>query len=546
MRLQCVVCYGDARFPVDVPCGNGQKSVKWLATVATQRLTTQNAPRGCLRHRDTRSILPSSHRLLPSQVTTEDQSFYHPEAQLSDCFVDGQEVFVVVEPKLSCDETGEPVRSRWSIIANTHSELRQPQRAAALEEEYRLRDQMLRRREVEEEERKLSDNRTKATLMRELIRHQLVSASQLDDGMRQEWEHMNRRGLMDTWIRAEREREKVFAKFRDNYVALLELFRFYSASTTGSSDAHLMEFVEFCAFCRDIDVFGGNNDLINHTTLAGAFAECAGIDVSDVKYAHFELGDFLASLVWLALTTKGGFGSTKKPATKTVTSKEAIDSARRTLMRTRDLSQLGSAFSAAQALQQLFDDNVAHAFKTHQSQLIGPITKQKLATDEILAILYVHRVELETVFKTYLATKPSDLDLSFQQGYMTLNEYVVLLEDSKLLGSSSADSTDLLTMKEVRQAFAGAQDNVVFGSSSRQLTRANAKSSSSFSSNAKATTNNQSMLLSFAEFLEALLRLALLKWEDDSYSTGTKLTMAIQAILKNAFHTAETKAAASR
>lgn len=558
MRLKVVVSYGPQTQTVTVACGEGRQTIKWLATVATQRMARDSAPNGCLRHREARGcIVPSDALLLPSEVTTDEESFYHPEAKLSDCFVDGQLVHVKVAKKATPkNEGGDVSSSRWSLIANSHSERLQPKRAKALEEVYQLRDERLRQKELEEEERKLTDNRSKANLMRSLIAQQLISAEQLEEAMRMEWERMNRRGLMDSWIRAERERDKVYAKLRDNFLSLLELFRFYGASTTSAADAHLMEFVEFCAFCRDIDLFGGTNDLINHTTLAGAFAEIAGIDVSEAKHAHFEFGDFLASLIWLALTTKGGLGSTKKSsAIKTVTSKEAIDSARRTIMRNRDLTNVGSAFSTAQALQQLFDDNLAQAFRIHQGQLIGSITKETLATDEILAILYVHKDQLETVFKTYLASKQDYWDNNFQLdvGYMTLNEYLVLLEDSKLIGSSNDDSSDLLTLKEVRQAFAGAQDDIVvvqptlarnashraLSSSHKQL----AAGSSAADKGAAANGPSQSMLLSFAEFLEAILRLALLKWEDDTYCTVQKLTMAIETILANVYSTANSRPA---
>lgn len=554
MRLKVVLTYGPQTQIVHIACGEGRQTIKWLATVATQRMARDSAPRGYLRHREARQcIVPSDSLLLPSEVWTDEETFYHPEAKLSDCFVDGQLVHVKVAKKAAPNEGGDLTSSRWSLIANSHSERLQPIRAKAIEEEYQLRDERLRQKELEEEERKLTDNRSKANLMRSLISQQLISAEQLEEAMRMEWERMNRRGLMDSWIRAERERDKVYAKLRDNFLSLLELFRFYGASTTSAADAHLMEFVEFCAFCRDIDLFGGTNDLINHTTLAGAFAECAGIDVSDAKHAHFEFGDFLASLIWLALTTKGGLGSTKKStAIKTVTSKEAIESARRTIMRNRDLTNIGSAFSTAQALQQLFDDNLAHAFRIHQGQLIGSITKETLATDEILAVLYVHKDQLEAVFKTYLATKQDNCDnFQLDVGYMTLNEYLVLLEDSKLIGSSTEDSSDLLTLKEVRQAFAGAQDDIVVvqptfarnashkgpSSSHKQPTTSNGAAEKG----AAATNPPQSMLLSFAEFLEAILRLALLKWEDDTYCTVQKLTMAIETILANAYNAANSR-----
>lgn len=561
MRLKVRVCYGDESVEMEVACGNGLNSVKWLATVATQRLTTQNAPHGRIRRSEDKSFLVASHRRLQaSDVTTDEQTkFYHPDAQLVDCFDDGQRVNVIVEKDAKLDEaTGGRILSRWAIVAYCQS---QPERvAAALKEENFEREEALRQRKLEDEERKTDDDRVKAQLMRNLISSQLIESDRLEVKMKEEWEHMNRRGLVESWIRAEKERDKVFQLLKENFVSLLELFRFYGASTTSAVDAHLMEFVEFCAFCRDIDIFGGPNDLINHTTLAGAFAECAGIDVADVKYAHFEFGDFLASLIWLALTTKGGLGGTKSSAPTGFTSKEAVDSARRSIMRIKDLSQIGSAFPTSQALKQLLDENISSALKLHQSQLIGPVTKEKLATDEILAIFYVHVDRLQAVFKTYVSKLPKEEDFQLTEGYMTMNEYIVLLEHSKLIGGggdstgeNEKDSTakntrnkdhehDVLTMKEVRQAFAGAQDDDLDVTAPPAKSKHSVKTSTATgiisrntaeSNGSGGAAGNQSMLLSFAEFLEVVLRLALLKWDDDTYTTGQKLTMAIEAVLAN-------------
>lgn len=516
MRILCRVVFGDKSCVIDVACGDGDKTVKWLATVATQRLSMDHAPRGRIRQRDTLTLVPYMTALQPSGVETHDEPFYDPDAKLTDCFEDGQEVRIIVNPTATS--------SRWSIIAQTHSEGRQWKKQEALDEEARLREAKLRHKEQEEEAKRVAENKAKADAMRARISKQLLSQDQLEPAMQKEWEWMNRRGLMDTWIRSDKERDHVFAKLRDNLASLLELFRFYGASTTGAADAHLMEFVEFIAFCRDIALFGGTND-VNHTTLAAGFAECAAVEnVADVKAAHFVFGDFLSSLVWLALTTKGGGAENDR---------DAIGN----LLRSHDLARQGSAFSTSAALQQLFDENLQQAFRTHQSQLIGPITKEKLATDEILAVFYEHREPLQNVFTTYLAAKPDPLDMN--DGLMTMNEYLLLLEDSRLIGSSN--DHDLLTAKEVRQAFAGAQDDFVVAASAAKAPMAAALPRASRRSTPMTKQQPQSLLLSFAEFLEAILRLALLKWDDETFTTTQKLNMAITALLTYPYNSADAR-----
>mmetsp|Transcript_11575 Transcript_11575/g.17266 ORF Transcript_11575/g.17266 Transcript_11575/m.17266 type:complete len:196 (-) Transcript_11575:1557-2144(-) len=167
---------------------------------------------------------------------------------------------------------------------------------------------------------------------------------------------------------------------------------------------------------------------------------------------------------------------------------------------------------------------------------------------------------------TYLNSRPERFIID--RGYMDMNEFLMLLEDSKLVGSSGGDGDhDLLTMKEVRQAFAGSQDDVIVAANKARdtstslppLTSGNGgggtqrnlfavdqqKSSSSDTKTSSAknidqASNNQSLLLSFPEFLEAVLRLALLKWDDDSYSITEKLTMAIDAINNNCLSSSNT------
>ena len=437
--------------------GNGENTVKWLALVAAQRFVTDFAPRGRLRCRDRMPVLPLGTRLLPSEILTDEDTFHHPESKLIDEFQENEEIRVILEPKVKeLDEIGEPKRSRWAIIAFTNSEHRQHKKTQALEEVNRLRDEKIRKNDEAAVKKFLEENRQKATMMRDLISHQLLSQDGLDLAMKREWEWMNRRGKMDKWC-ADKEKDRVVMKLKENFISLLELFRYYGASTTGANDAHLMEFVEFCSFCRDIQLFGNNNDVINHTSLSTCFAECAHIDSADVKKGHFEFGDFLASLVWLALTTKGGRSGGEALHHKDTNhddksqhsegrrseTRELVDNARRAIdQRSRDfVGSQGSSFSLSVALQQLFDDSVAIAFRTHHAQLIGSITKENLAKDEVLALYYANRSDLEDIFRWYLTEKPEFFNMS--DNYMSLQEFAVLLEDSKLVGGGDSDGFGL-------------------------------------------------------------------------------------------------------
>ncbi|KAH8060406.1 hypothetical protein JL720_13570 [Aureococcus anophagefferens] len=128
--------------------------------------------------------------------------------------------------------------------------------------------------------------------------------------------------------------------------------------------------------------------------------------------------------------------------------------------------------STAEMLRTFIDTRVALALKKQATQLIGIAEKMDLL-----------------------------------EGYMTMAEFQVLIEDSTLLRSQGDD--DELTLKEVRQAFAGAQTDIDLDSGDLAPKKAPKR---------KAPKGNLSSRSSCpAEFLEAVLRLAMLKWEADEH-----------------------------
>ena len=121
--------------------------------------------------------------------------------------------------------------------------------------------------------------------------------------------------------------------------------------------------------------------------------------------------------------------------------------------------------------------------------------------------------------------------MDLNEGHMTLQEFQILIEDATLLQNTG--DHDELTLKEVRQAFAGAQTDV--DSNGGGLAPKKKKAD-------KAQTNkggshrdlNQVQLMSYAEFLEAILRLAMLKWEADEHDRDAvveKLGQALDMII---------------
>jgi hypothetical protein len=99
---------------------------------------------------------------------------------------------------------------------------------------------------------------------------------------------------------------------------------------------------------------------------------------------------------------------------------------------------------------------------------------------------------------------------------MTASEFGLLIDDAGLIGSSSSDINDELTVKEVRQAFAAAQTEVAFGAEERALVSEAALS--------------HLQLMSYPEFIEGVSRLGALKWEEKSIPVLEKIELAVTAI----------------
>ena len=92
---------------------------------------------------------------------------------------------------------------------------------------------------------------------------------------------------------------------------------------------------------------------------------------------------------------------------------------------------------------------------------------------------------------------------------MTLSEFGKLVEDSGLIGKHTEEQ-DELTIREVRQAFAGAQGEHSEDPGSHSLGHAHR--------------------MDFPEFIDAIARVGVLKWEKDDLPIIDKIEFACSAI----------------
>ena len=536
MRINATVEYGVQRRRILVPCGDGRKSVKWLGLVAAQRFIMDAAAKGKTRLRDRRSVAPAATQLIPSGVSTADEPFFHPSALLCDVFEDGAEVAVALEPKVAVGASGRPLRSNWAIVAFSTAPASEPARRAALEDEYRKREARLAKMKRETKEKQELDNYEKGSAMRKMIGPQLLQTENLDPAVDGAWAEMNRQGLMDQFVRNPRDQDKVRRILRDHFLELSELFKFYSAGTQNLADAHQLEFSEFCTFARDVGVFGAGG-FADHALLNVCFAEACEIPPQQVKGGHMELYQFLTSLIWLAQVAQQATNEASK-AKKGALAGLAGHERKKSMITRQGVAKHGF-MSTAEMLRTFIDTRVALALKKQATQLIGIVTKECLNTDAVLARFYEHHDALLGVYATYLPSKPPGKaeKMDLLEGYMTMAEFQVLIEDSTLLRSQGDD--DELTLKEVRQAFAGAQTDIDLDSGDLAPKKAPKRK------DAPKGNLSSAQLMSYAEFLEAVLRLAMLKWEADEHDADAvteKCATAIDMILKHSHNNNEKRA----
>ena len=99
MKLKAVVLAGGAEYYFDIPCGNGERSIKWLASACSQRYATD---------------FPSQLNVRSIQCKGR---VLDPRSAISAVLKEKDEVEVLLEDEVSLDEAGAPILSAWARLA---------------------------------------------------------------------------------------------------------------------------------------------------------------------------------------------------------------------------------------------------------------------------------------------------------------------------------------------------------------------------------------------------------------------------------------------
>ena len=250
MHLLVTVKCGQRESRFRIPCGNGQKTFKWLGLVSAARYSSES-PKGSLRMRESRQAQAAGTALIPSNITTSDTSFFHPEALLGEQLEDGAEVCVALAPRVAVDAAGHPKTSRWSTIAFELSDPRKPFREQAMRDEYSAQEAKRTALEAMEADKRRGTMARKGSRLREVIKSQLPDRNAVHEAMHEDWFAMGKHRVLEALVADKQEQQKVKAVFTAHYRAAQEseipnfkgsdLGRFPLVSADFWTDDHLSE-----------------------------------------------------------------------------------------------------------------------------------------------------------------------------------------------------------------------------------------------------------------------------------------------------------------
>lgn len=122
MKVIAVVQLDKENQEIEVPCGFGDKTFKWLSMIVFQRFSLLS-PHGILRSRDDIRGQTDHDQLIPSEIYLEGGDVPHPSCLINDFLRDGDRVYVVLNDKHTTSSRGLPTNTEWYSLAfkNTDS-----------------------------------------------------------------------------------------------------------------------------------------------------------------------------------------------------------------------------------------------------------------------------------------------------------------------------------------------------------------------------------------------------------------------------------------
>lgn len=465
-----------------IPVGDGLQDMRWLALVAAARYAAKIRPKGSARQREHKSRM-SNGSFLPTSVTNSDgKTQIAPSTTIRDAVLDGGEVYVELqcEPPMELEEegviAGMPKRTFWSATAfSTNPDILRVVKAREVE---RLERVVQEEKESEANRSALrgAEHEAKAGHLADIMSGTVQTPEQIIAAVEYDWENMK----IDRLCAKEIERSRIKQTIIEHFVDLREAFQHYSGFG-GGDETHSISFMEFSHFIHDCKIFSVTTD---GSKLQKVFVETnieknADLDNPDRALTRFE---FIEAIVRCGIYKFNPSFNEGVAPPGTETASKCFK---------RVLTEL-----VLPRIQQLTAGEVREALHSH----------------EVQAIFYDNIKAMQRVYAKY-CTMDSDQSDPNNRGTMNLNEFTGLMTDAGLLGDGPGDE-DELTTREARQAFAASQitDEDTDG-------------------DGIIDDEDELEELVFSEFLEAMTRVAIAKWEDPDMPIRDKVELAVDAVV---------------
>lgn len=470
-----------------IPCGRGQQSVKWLATVVAQRYRMMTQNKGVARHRE-RQLDPPGF-FLPDAVTiigngrkdaaategkTPDVTF--PSARVRDvCASDAiTEVDVQLSREYELEEDGSRKQTTWSAMAFNFSDAGRRRAEAKRRADVAAADEVRRAEEAErarEEQAALDE-------MAKLLATDMDNPAALEEALSRDWTH----------VRVERithDADQIDAIKRlllKHFVAISDIYRVYSAFHPGSSSV---------AMCKQE---------FNHVAIV--------CQIADTRKDR-------AMLERIFVDANGDRNDDPTDSTRFLTRFEFMEA----LLALAHWKYTSSHTTPAQAVEKLFDNNIL----PRAAKMAMGTVRKTLASPQVVNHIHHLRRQLRAAFDHY---KNLDSDDSPESMFsINFSEFVTMLKDCNMVDEDrrveSRDTTNVgrnvLTNQEIQELFAAVQ-------------RDSEEPSAEEARPGKAMESLQELV--FGEFLEAVARCGMETWEDHRVPLAIRMIMGFDTVVR--------------
>jgi len=483
MRVNVEVKFGNISTEFLLHCGDGKKTIKWLALTASQRFSSGN-PRGAPRCREKKNLAANRSHYLPSNVSNSNKGLLRPDEFIEDVLNDDEDVVVELAPQVSVCPLGNPEFSTWAILAFAQTENQRKMHARA---------QAIRAVDEEEEKREqhhqilLQDAHKiaeKASSMRNVLAKQLPNETKNKAEAQVEWEKILEQNLLKKILvnNSDEEKIRIFELLEENFYYFSALFRHFCA--IGAGDAtHTIEFHEFTTAVHELGIFETKP---SHHLLHKVFADSSEkVRAGGNTTIELRFHEFFVALLRLSL---------EKNAPRT------------------------RMFKYSHPIHDLFKTMLEEAVVPFvDCKIQGGDIHSVFSSNEILALLYDYNLDLLEVFEKYAASVEDDPSFGvLKHDTMNISEFQILLHDAGLLRQEKSKHSQLMSMKNLRQVFATSQSRITAEFISEEEVES-------------TIGHNDDQQMDYPEYLEALIRVAL-HTHQENLSSNTKIENLLQLV----------------